>query len=74
MLTGVPLLKLEPGRQPSLGYRWARALNRMGMVSDQRMERIRRERGSADYRAASGVMRDILVKAIHESYEPQLSR
>ena len=72
VLTGAPLLRLGPGRQPSLGYRWMRALNRMGMVSDGRMERIRQEKGSADYRAASGVMRDILVKAVHESYEPQL--
>jgi pimeloyl-ACP methyl ester carboxylesterase len=36
------------------------------------MEKVRRETGSADYRAASGVMRDILVRAVNESYEPQL--
>jgi pimeloyl-ACP methyl ester carboxylesterase len=38
------------------------------------MEEIRRSRGSADYRAASGVMRDILVKVVNESYEEELSR
>jgi len=36
------------------------------------MEAIRQERGSADYRAASGVMRDVLVKVVNESYETQL--
>ena len=36
------------------------------------MEAIRSSRGSADYRAASGVMRDILVKVVNESYEAQL--
>jgi pimeloyl-ACP methyl ester carboxylesterase len=36
------------------------------------MELIRGRRGSPDYRAASGVMRDILVKVINEGYEPQL--
>ena len=38
------------------------------------MEEIRRSRGSADYRAATGVMRDILVKVVNESYEDQLVR
>jgi pimeloyl-ACP methyl ester carboxylesterase len=36
------------------------------------MEAMRRSRGSADYRAATGVMRDILVKVVNESYEAQL--
>ncbi len=72
VLTGAPLVRIAPSRKPSLGYRAVRALNRVGVIGDERMERLRRERGSADYRAASGVMRDILVKVIHESYEPQL--
>jgi pimeloyl-ACP methyl ester carboxylesterase len=72
VLTGVPLVRMSASRQPSLGYRVARAMNRMGILGDERMERMRRERGSADYRAATGVMRDILVKVIHETYEPQL--
>jgi pimeloyl-ACP methyl ester carboxylesterase len=36
------------------------------------MERIRRKYGSADYRAATGVMRETLVTAVHESYENEL--
>lgn len=72
VLTGVPLVRMAANRKPSSGFRAARALNKAGLLSDERMERMRRERGSADYRAASGVMRDILVKVIHESYEPQL--
>jgi pimeloyl-ACP methyl ester carboxylesterase len=44
----------------------------VGVLGDERMERLRQERGSADYRAASGVMRDVLVKVIHESYELEL--
>ena len=38
------------------------------------MEAIRRSRGSADYQAASGVMRDILVRVVNESYEDELAR
>jgi pimeloyl-ACP methyl ester carboxylesterase len=74
VVTGTPLLRLNPPAKPSLGYRTLRALNRVGIVSDQHMEEIRRSRGSADYRAATGVMRDILVKVVNESYEDELAR
>jgi pimeloyl-ACP methyl ester carboxylesterase len=36
------------------------------------MERFRRRYGSADYRAATGVMRQTLVAAVNESYEDEL--
>lgn len=74
VLTGVPLVRLGAGRKPSLSYRLFRSLNRARLISDERMEQIRRSMGSADYRAATGVMRDVLVKVVNESYEPQLSR
>jgi pimeloyl-ACP methyl ester carboxylesterase len=74
VITGTPLLRLGPSKKPSMGYRMLRSLNRIGIVSDQRMEEIRRSRGSADYRAATGVMRDILVKVVNESYEDELGR
>lgn len=74
VLTGVPLIRLQAGRGPSAGYRLLRWLNGLGLISDERMERERRSRGSADYRAATGVMRDILVKLVNESYESQLRR
>jgi pimeloyl-ACP methyl ester carboxylesterase len=74
VLTGVPLIRLETGQRPPTGYRVVRWLNSVGLVSDERLERERKRRGSADYRAADGVMRDILVKLVNESYEGQLSR
>lgn len=69
---GAPLLRLNPVKSPSLGYRAIRLANRIGVVSDGRMERIRYQRGSADYRAASGVMRQVLVKTVGEDYSAQL--
>ena len=72
VISGSPLLRLGPAKKPSASYRMLRLLNRAHLVSDDRMEEIRRSRGSADYRAASGVMRDILVKVVNEGYEPQL--
>ena len=72
IVTGSPLVRLTPAPRPSPGYRLLRLMNRIGLVSGERMERIRGRRGSADYRAASGVMRDVLVTVINEDYETQL--
>ena len=74
VLAGVPLLhRLDrTARRPSLVYRLVRLANRAGLVSDERLEREKRRRGSADYRAATGVMRDTLVRVVNESYEDYL--
>jgi pimeloyl-ACP methyl ester carboxylesterase len=37
------------------------------------MEALRQKHGSADYRAAQGVMRDVFVRVVNESYEDQLA-
>ncbi len=73
VLTGVPLLRRQGGAGPSLGYRLIRALHRSGLISDRHMEREKRKRGSADYRAVVGVMRDVLVTVVNESYEFELT-
>jgi len=73
VLTGVPLLHRAHRRgRPALRYRCGRLLHRWGLVSDGFLEGLRDKYGSADYRAASGVMRDILVTVVNESYEQQL--
>jgi pimeloyl-ACP methyl ester carboxylesterase len=74
VLTGAPLIRLQTGRRPPLAYRAVRRLNRIGLISDDRLERVRRKRGSMDYRSVTGIMRDILVKVVNESYEGHLSR
>lgn len=73
LLTGVPLLRRDSSpASPPIGYRIVRLANRIGLVSDERLEREKRSRGSADYRAASGVIRDVLVTVVNESYEREL--
>lgn len=74
VLTGVPLLRREGASSPSAAFRLLKRLNRIGLVSDERMEMERRRRGSADYRAATGVMRDVLVTVVNETYEEILPR
>lgn len=76
VLVGVPLLRrAEGGRAaPPLPYRMIRTLAKMGLVGDDRMEQARQRYGSADYRAAHGIMRDVLVKVVNESYEAELDQ
>ena len=76
VLTGVPLVRRPdaPRRRPALAFRVGRALHRRGVLSDARMEALRQRHGSADYRAASGVMRAVHVRAVNETYDDVLPR
>lgn len=73
VITGVPLLRPEGAlRKPKLSVRIAKELHRRGLLTDGRLEAIRRKHGSEDYRQASGVMRDVLVTVVNETYEDAL--
>jgi pimeloyl-ACP methyl ester carboxylesterase len=74
VLTGVPQLvpRAATTSKPPLGFRAMRALNKWHVISNERMEQERRKRGSADYLAAQGVMREVLVKAVNEDYAASL--
>jgi len=73
VLTGAPLLRksASPTKAP-LAFRIAKVAHRFGLLSDERMEEERRKRGSADYRAATGIMRNVLVRVVNETYENEL--
>lgn len=73
VLTGVPLLRSRPPSKPALAYRVIRSLHDFGLISDERMEAERQKRGSADYKAATGVMREILVKVVNEEYPDEMA-
>lgn len=73
VLCGVPLLRLGTSKKPSVAYRVIRTGHRLGLVGDERLERWKQARGSSDYRNASGIMRDILTKAVNETYESELA-
>lgn len=74
VLTGVPLLRLAAPPKPSLAYRAVRFLAKIGLISQARLEAEKQRRGSPDYRAASGVMREILVKVMREDYRDDLAK
>jgi pimeloyl-ACP methyl ester carboxylesterase len=72
VLTGVPLLRAPNNRGPALRYRIGRALHARGLIGESHMEALRQRYGSADYRSAAGVMRQVLVRTVNETYEEQL--
>lgn len=72
VLCGVPLLRLSKAAEPTVSYRLGRKAHQAGLLSNRRFEAMRRARASDDYNAASGVMRKVLVRVVHESYDAQL--
>ncbi len=73
VLTGTPLRRPPGRRNPPVRFRVGRALHRRGLVGEDRMEAMRRRYGSADYRAAEGVMRQVLVRVVNETYEDAIA-
>lgn len=73
VLTGAPLLRsTAPSRAPT-AFRSARWLHAKGLISDARIEAARQKYGSIDYRRAQGLLRDVLVANVNESYEEELT-
>jgi pimeloyl-ACP methyl ester carboxylesterase len=68
VLTGVPFLARSGGAKPHFAFRLGKRARKLGLISETRMEELRNRYGSTDYRAAQGVMRGVLVKAIGEDY------
>jgi len=73
LLCGVPLLRPPGAGKVPLAYRLSRKASQMGLLSQRRFEAMRRAHGSSDYNAASGVMRQVLVRVVNESYDAQLA-
>ena len=74
ILSGTPLLRERVTVRPPRPYRTIRWLHRRGWLSDERLEAARHKYGSTDYRAASGIIRDVLVATVAEGYEDELAR
>lgn len=73
LLSGVPLLRNSASvRRPKMSFRIAKLLAGNGLISKTRMEALRVRYGSRDYAAATGVMRDVLVKVVNEDYSKLL--
>ncbi len=74
IVTGTPLLHSPVAVRSPRTYRLVRWLHQRGWLSDERLEAARHRYGSPDYRAASGIVRDVLVATVAEGYEDELTR
>ena len=74
VLTGVPLVRATAPPRPRWTLRTAKRLYAAHLIPSSVVDRLRRSGGSADYNAAQGVMRDILVRVISEDYREDLRR
>lgn len=74
VLTGVPLVRAAPPPRPRLALRVAKRLHAAHLLPQRVVDRLRRSGGSADYQAAQGVMRGVLVRLVGEDYHEDLAR
>lgn len=74
VLTGVPLVRATPPPRPRLSLRLAKRLHAAHLLPSAVVDRLRRSGGSADYQAAQGVMRGVLVRVVGEDYRDDLAR
>ena len=72
VLLGVPLVRRAAQGTPPLGYRMIRGLASRGLIPQRVLEEQQRKRGSEDYNATSGVMREVFVRVVNEDYREQL--
>jgi pimeloyl-ACP methyl ester carboxylesterase len=72
VLSGVPIFR-SAKRSSSSGLRFRKRLNLLGIYSDERLDRFRFERGSSDYKAVTGVMRDVFVRTVNEDYSAEVA-
>jgi len=74
VLSGVPLLRDANVERSPRRYRTIRWLRHRGWISEARLEAARHRYGSTDYRAATGIVRDVLVVTVAEGYADELGR
>lgn len=74
VITGSPLVRREVSAKPPFRYRMTKTLHSRGLVGSRTMESARRRHGSSDYRNAMGIMRDVFVMMVNESYETELAK
>ncbi len=74
VLIGTPLIRKNAQSKVATSIKVARKLRSLGILSEEKMEELRKKYGSEDYRNARGVMREILVKSVNEDYRSLLPK
>ncbi|HEY1762150.1 MAG TPA: alpha/beta hydrolase [Acidimicrobiales bacterium] len=74
VLVASPVVRKRGSARAPFEYRAVRWLAEHHLVNEVRLERARQKYGSTDYKRAQGIMRDVLVASVNESYEAELQR
>jgi pimeloyl-ACP methyl ester carboxylesterase len=74
VLVGSPVVRTPSASRSPFAYRAVRWLAKRRLVGEDRLERARQKYGSTDYKRAQGIMREVLVASVNESYEAELAR
>ena len=72
ILIGVPLIKKQTSSGKLSMLNFYKSLNRFGILSNDKIEKIKKKKGSYDYRNSQGIMRENLVKAVNDDLSQEL--
>ena len=72
ILIGVPLIKKQTPSGKLSMLNFYKSLNRFGILSNDKIEKIKKKKGSYDYRNSQGIMRENLVKAVNDDLSQEL--
>ena len=72
ILIGVPLIKKQTSSGTLSMLNFYKSLNRFGILSNDKIEKIKKKKGSYDYRNSQGIMRENLVKAVNDDLSQEL--
>ena len=72
ILIGVPLIKKQTSSGKLSLLNFYKSLNRFGILSNDKIEKIKKKKGSYDYRNSQGIMRENLVKAVNDDLSQEL--
>ena len=67
VVIGSPLIRSPLQSNPFSLFNLSKFLNKLNIISDQRMEKIKKNYGSDDYKNANKDLRDTLVKAVNHN-------
>ena len=67
VVIGSPLIRSPLQSNPFSLFNLFKFLNKLNIISDQRMEKIKKNYGSDDYKNANKDLRDTLVKAVNHN-------
>tara|TARA_B100000902_G_scaffold153307_1_gene149856 strand:+ start:1353 stop:2063 length:711 start_codon:yes stop_codon:yes gene_type:complete len=72
VLVGVPLIKSKKPSKSMNKLTLFKKLYKFGLISKSNLDSFKNKIGSVDYRNATGVMRENLVKAVNDDLSPKL--